>query len=168
MIKALNPLKMKIRTAKVGDINQIMLIFKDYEDASIGYLNTKYKSMRNKKKPIEEHIKLALEKDIKQKNSKFLVMEDNDKITGYIFGEVRDDRHPPYDRPKTGELNDIAVLKEHQGKGISTKLWEELLAWFKKNKCEMVTLSVNCNNKAQEIYKKWGFDLFYLRMIKKI
>ena len=159
---------MIIRTAKMKDIDQIMVVFKDYDNASIDYLPTKYKLMRNKKKPIEKHIKLALEKDIKQKDSKYLVMEDKDKIVGYIFGEIRDDSHPLYDRPKTGELNDLAVLKEHQGKGISTKLWEELWAWFKKNKCEMVTLSVNCNNKAQEIYKKWGFDLFYWRMIKKI
>ena len=159
---------MKIRTAKIEDIDQIMLVFKDYDESSIGYLPTKYKLMRNKKKPVKKHIKLALEKDIKQKNSKYLVMKDENKIIGYIFGEIRDDSHPLYNRPKTGELNDIAVLKEHQGKGISTKLWEELLAWFKKNNCEMVTLSVNCNNKAQEIYKKWGFDLFYLRMIKKI
>jgi ribosomal protein S18 acetylase RimI-like enzyme len=159
---------MKIRTAKIEDINQIIIVFKEYEKASIGYLSTEYKCMRNKKKPLEKHIKLALKKDIKQKNSKYLVMEDNNKVVGYIFGEIRDDSHPLYNRPKTGELNDLAVLKEYQGKSISTKLWKSLLIWFKENKCEMVTLSVNCNNKAQEIYKKWDFELFYLRMIKKI
>jgi diamine N-acetyltransferase len=159
---------MKIRTAKTEDVNQIMIVFKEYEEASICYLSKEYKSMRNKKKPVDKHIKLALKKDIKQKNSKYFVMEENDKVVGYIFGEIRDDSHPLYNRPKTGELNDIAVLKEYQGKSISTKLWKVLLAWFKENKCEMVTLSVNSNNKAQEIYKKWGFELFYLRMIRKI
>ena len=34
---------MKIRTAKIEDINQIIIVFKEYEKASIGYLSTEYK-----------------------------------------------------------------------------------------------------------------------------
>lgn len=159
---------MKVRTAKIEDIELIIPVFMDYEKASEGYLSRKYRSMRNKKKPLKKHIKLAFEKDIQQKNGKFLVMEDQGRILGYIFGEIRDDRHPLFKRPKTGELNDIAVLKEHQGKGIASKLWNELQDWFIKKDCEMITLSVNINNSAQEIYKRWGFEKFYLRMIKKL
>ena len=95
-------------------------------------------------------------------------MEDNGKIVGYIFGEILENSHPLFKKPKTGELSDLAVLKTYQGKGIAGKLWKELLVWFVKKKCKMVTLSVNSNNSAQEIYKKWGFDVFYFRMIKKI
>jgi ribosomal protein S18 acetylase RimI-like enzyme len=159
---------MKVRTAKISDIESIIPVFMDYEKASEGYLSEEYKSMRNKKKPLKKHIKLAFDKDIQQKNGKFLVVEDEDKIVGYIFGEVRDDSHPLFKRPKTGEFNDLAVLKSYQGKGIASKLWNELENWFVKKNCEMVTLSVNINNSAQEIYAKWGFEKFYLRMIKKL
>ena len=159
---------MKIRIARIKDIKQIILVFREYEKASLEYLPKKYKCMRNKKKPLNKCIILAFNKLIEKKNSKFLVFEKNNKIVGYIFGEIRDDSHPLFNRPKTGELNDIAVLKKYQGKNIASELWEELLAWFVKNKCEMITLSVNSNNQAQEIYKKWGFEVFYLRMIKKI
>ena len=159
---------MKIRTAKLNDIDSIIPIFMDYEKASEGYLSEKYRSMRNKKKPLKKHIKLAFEKDIKKKNSKFLVMEDDGKIVGYIFGEIRDDSHPLFEIPKTGEFSDIAVLKKYQGKGIASRLWDELQNWFIKNKCKMITLSVNSNNNAQKIYRRWGFDVFYLRMIKKL
>jgi len=157
-----------MRVAKVKDIEQIIPVFLEYEKASEKYLARKYKSMRNKKKPLQTKIRLALKNNIEQKNSRFLVFEDDGKIVGYIFGEIRDDSHALYKSPKTGELNDIAVLKIYQGKGVASNLWTELLSWFTKKKCEMVTLSVNSNNQAQEIYKKWGFDLFYLRMIKKI
>ena len=159
---------MRIRTAKLKDIDSIIPVFMDYEKASESYLSKEYKSMRNKKKPLKKHIKLAFEKDIKKKNSKFLVIEDEGKIVGYIFGEIRDDSHPLFKRPKTGELNDIAVLNAYKGQGIASKLWKELLNWFIEKKCEMITLSVNFNNKAQKAYKKWGFDVFYLRMIKKL
>ena len=159
---------MRIRAARIQDIDSIIPVVMDYEKASESYLADKYKSMRDKKKPLKKHIKLAFEKDIQKKNAKFLVIEDGNKIIGYIFGEVRDDSHPLYKRPKTGELNDIAVLNKYQGKGVASRLWKELQKWFIRKKCRMVTLSVNSNNKAREIYKRWGFDVFYLRMIKKI
>lgn len=159
---------MKIRAAKIQDIEKIIPIFLDYERASEDYLSNKYKSLRNKKKPLKKYIKKAFERDIKQKNSKFLVLETDNNIVGYIFGEIRDDTHPLFKRPKTGEFNDLAVLKEYQGKGIASKLWKELEKWFIQKNCEMISLSVNINNPAQEIYTKWGFEKFYLRMIKKI
>ncbi len=159
---------MIIRKAKISDIDQIILVFKDYETASVSYLPKKYKMMRNKKKPLEEHIRKALLKDFKTKNSIFLVAEDKGEIIGYIFGEIRDDSHPLYNYPKGGELNDIAVRKKHQGKGVASQLWKELLKWYKSKNCEIVTLNVNANNSAKKMYEKWGFDPFYFRMIKKL
>jgi len=159
---------MKIRTAKLNDIEAIIPVFMDYEKASEDYLSDKYKCMRSKKKPLKKYIRLALKQDIQRENAKFLVIVEKDKIIGYIFGEIRNDEHPLFKRPKGGELSDVAVLKKYRGKGIATKLWSELKKWFVKNKCETITLSVNMNSKAQELYKKWGFENFYLRMIKKI
>ncbi|MFT4309212.1 MAG: N-acetyltransferase family protein [Candidatus Woesearchaeota archaeon] len=159
---------MRIRKAKTEDIDQIIRVFKDYEKASISYLPKKYKVMRRKKKPINKHIRLALTIDIEKKSSRFLVMEDNNTIVGYILGEIRDDNHPLFNRPKTGEFSDIAVLKEYQGRGIASKLYYKLEEWFINNKCEMITLSVNKNNPAKNIYENWGFESFYMRMIKKI
>jgi hypothetical protein len=40
---------MKIRVAKIQDIEKIIPIFMDYEKASEDYLSNKYKSLRNKK-----------------------------------------------------------------------------------------------------------------------
>ena len=104
---------MKIRKAKLKDIDLIIPVFEDYEEASLDYLPQKYKSLRNKKKPLKKHIRLNYKKDITKKNSIFLVAEEDNKIVGYIFWEIRDDSHPLYDMPKTGEFNDIAVLNEY-------------------------------------------------------
>lgn len=159
---------MEIRSAKLGDVEQMIPVLQDYEIASESYLLEKYKYMRNKKSPLKECMKLSLQEQIQKKNGKFLVAEKENKIVGYIFGEIRDDNHLLFDRPKTGELNNIAVLKTHQGQRISSQLWAQLQDWFIENKCELITLSVNINNSAQKIYKKWGFDKFYYRMIKKL
>jgi ribosomal protein S18 acetylase RimI-like enzyme len=159
---------MKIRKATTKDLEQIKTVFLDYEKASMGYLPRKYRLLRNKTKPIDKNIRKALLKDIHAKEAIFLVAEEHKRVVGYIFGHIRDDRHPLWNPPKTGELTDIAVLSTHRGFGIGSKLWHELLKWFKKEKCTFITLSVNVNNNAQEIYKKWGFDKFYLRMIKKM
>ncbi|MEK6845490.1 MAG: GNAT family N-acetyltransferase, partial [Nanoarchaeota archaeon] len=147
---------MHIRKAKIKDIEQIMLVFKDYEKASVGYLPAKYKSLRNKKKPFKKHLRKALAKDIRQRNACLLVAEEGGKVLGFIFGEIRDDKNLLFNRPKTGELYNLAVLKTHQGKGIASMLWKGLRAWFAEKKCKMITLSVNSNNRnAQEIYKRW-------------
>ena len=159
---------MQVRKARIKDIEQIKTVFMEYEEASVNYIPKKYQYLRKKKGPLNQKIKLALTKDIKEKDSLFLVAEENHKVVGYIFGKIRDDKHPLFNPPKTGELDTVAVLKSHQGKGISSKLWKELLKWFAKKKCVFITLSVNSNNPAQEIYKKWGFELFYLRMIRKV
>lgn len=159
---------MKIRKATLKDVGQIAVVFKDYETASVGYISKKYQYLRKKKGPLNQKIRLAIIKDIKHKHSRFLVMEDNDKIVGYIFGTIKNDKHPLFNPPKTGELDTIAVLKSYRGRGIASQLWKELLAWFKREKCKFITLSVNYNNPAQEIYQNWGFEIFYLRMIRKL
>lgn len=159
---------MHIRKAKIIDIKQIQKVFMEYEKASVGYLPEKYKSLRNKRKPFDKHLKKALVKDIRQKNACLLVAEEKSKICGFIFGEIKEDKNMLFKRPKTGELYNLAVLKSHQGKSISSLLWKELRKWFVQQKCVFITLSVNSNNPAQEIYQKWGFELFYLKMIRKV
>jgi len=159
---------MKVRKATIEDVELIVPVFMDCEKENESYLSTKYKSMRNKKKPLLKYVKIALKADIEKKGSRFLLMEDNGAVVGYIFGEVRDDRHPLFERPKTAELSDIAVLGKYRKQGVAARLYKELESWFVKKGCRMITLSVNFNNTAQEMYKKWGFEKFYLRMIKKL
>ncbi len=159
---------MRVRRAMEQDIEAIAKVYLEYERAAVRLLPDKYKSLRDKKKPVIKHVKLALLKDICRRDSVFFVMEHEEKVVGYIFGEIRDDSHPLFQKPKTGELNDIAVLGDHQGKGVGRKLWDELSDWFRKKGCRFVTLSVNPNNQAKRVYEKWGFSEFYSRMIKEL
>lgn len=158
---------MKIRKATIKDIEGIKLVYEDYEKASRSYLPKKYLGLRNKKKPIQKNLIKSLSQDIKRKDGLFLVAEHDGMIVGYIYGMIRPDDHVYFKPAKTGELNDIAVKEEFRGRGISSKLWNELHKWFKIKKCKLITLGTNSNNTAQEIYKKWGFEVFYLRMIRE-
>lgn len=159
---------MAVRPARLEDITKIIPVFVEYERASVSYLPEEYRALRRKREPLEEHIARALERDIAREESRFLVYEDEGVIVGYAYGTIRDDEHPLYDPPRTGEFSDLAVLTSHQGRGIASALWKELLDWFREERCELVTLSVNANNAARAIYEKWGFEEFYVRMIKKL
>jgi GNAT superfamily N-acetyltransferase len=63
-------------------------------------------------------------------------------------------------------LNDIWISKDYRGKGLSSKCKDELFAWFKKNNCNYINLSVLDANNAKHIYKKWGFKTVLNTMVK--
>lgn len=53
----------------------------------------------------------------------------------------------------------ISVLKGYRNKGIGTSLLKEHLKVLKKNNYKRVSLSVNKENYALDLYKKLGFDI---------
>jgi ribosomal protein S18 acetylase RimI-like enzyme len=92
------------------------------------------------------------------------VYEFNSKIVGYIYGTVNQPKSIHLDLPKTGVLEDLAVLKEFRGRKIASELWRELKKWFKNEKCKAIQLQVINGNPADQIYEKWGFDLVLKKM----
>lgn len=53
----------------------------------------------------------------------------------------------------------ISVLKRYRNKGIGTSLLKEHLKVLKNNNYKRVSLSVNKENYALDLYKKLGFDI---------
>ncbi|MFT4307771.1 MAG: N-acetyltransferase family protein [Candidatus Woesearchaeota archaeon] len=159
---------MAVRPARSEDIARIIPIVMEYERESASYLSEEYRAIRRTKEPLDEHLARSLENEIVRADARFLVYEDGGSIVGYAHGMIRDDTHMVYDRPRSGEFSELAVLPSHRGRGIASALWDELLDWFREEDCAFVTLSVNANNRARAIYEKWGFDEFYVRMIKKL
>ncbi len=54
-------------------------------------------------------------------------------------------------------LEDVAVLKSHQGTGIGKKLVEYIIGFAKKNNCYKIIL--DCDEKVVKFYNKLGFYL---------
>ena len=80
-------------------------------------------------------------------NEKYIVAKDGDRVVGMCYVIVKEDRN---------QLQAIYILPEYHGKGIGTKLWSEVFAFFDKNKDIYVEVA-DYNENAIGFYKKLGF-----------
>lgn len=62
------------------------------------------------------------------------------------------------------EINNIAVVKQHQGQGIANLLMHDMLALAEEKGCKKILLEVNQKNTiAQNLYIKFGFQQINIR-----
>lgn len=90
---------------------------------------------------------------VDRSGSLMLVAESDSKIVGFLSAEkgfAQRIRHSAYIV--------VGVLKEYNGRGIGTKLFDRLIEWACENKITRLELTVMCHNeKALALYKKAGF-----------
>ncbi len=80
----------------------------------------------------------------------FLVAEVEDKVVGYVIGAIKWFR--------TGHILAIAVDPPYQGRGIGSKLMEEIMQRFQLKGARIARLEVRKSNvMAQNFYRKLGF-----------
>lgn len=86
----------------------------------------------------------------------FVARDEKDNVVGYIQWIQKSG----FRKESVMELEQIAVLKNSQGKGIGTKLIKESLNHIKiyladsNSNLKAVLVSTRTDNKAQELYKK--------------
>ncbi len=88
----------------------------------------------------------------------FVAVEEG-KVLGYCFCQVHTTRKDPVleDR-ECLYIDDLCVLEGCRGKGIGTKLYNEVLRYAKMRKCDAITLNVwEGNDAAKGFYDKMGF-----------
>lgn len=99
-----------------------------------------------------------------------LVAEADNKIVGAVWTRIVNDfAHIDDNTPSLA----IAVAKESRGKGIGTRLLNDMLTVLKVEGFLSVSLSVQKENYAVKMYKKAGFDVVQnngeeLVMLKKL
>ena len=162
---------MKIRKAKKSDLEDIytlcLELFKS-EDASAGKVAMFLRDLRSRRKDFKSSSKKELLREIKEKNSLYLVAEEDNELKGYVRGCIINVKDPFFKPQKIGYLHAIVTKRKYRGKGISNKLYAELLRWFKKNKCSVVSLEVFATNPAVKLYEKLGYKISTYKMWKKI
>jgi len=55
------------------------------------------------------------------------------------------------------QVTDIAVLPEHQGKGLGKRIVAALVAWLKANAPRSAYISLIADGPAKHLYAKYGF-----------
>ena len=99
-----------------------------------------------------------------------LVAESDNKIVGAVWTRIVNDfAHIDDNTPSLA----IAVAKESRGKGIGTRLLNDMLTVLKVEGFLSVSLSVQKENYAVKMYEKAGFDVVQnngeeLVMLKKL
>ena len=81
-------------------------------------------------------------------NARFDVIERDGEAIGRLYLDVREDEH---------RLVDIALLPEHRGSGIGSRLMRDVLAAAAADGGKKVRIHVESNNPAMRLYRRLGF-----------
>ena len=96
-------------------------------------------------------------------NDSILVLEDEDKIVGYIDYEIRE-KHA-----KTIWVDQLVISEKCRGKGYGKKLMEEIARIAKEEGCERIELECwSFNDSALGMYKHLGFDEQRVKLETKV
>ena len=155
-------MKINIRKATNKDLNKIMELIKDVTDYH--YKIDKYYKPFSKYKGLDKYT----EDQLKDKNVKILVAEEDGKIIGRIVGAII--KAPPYITPKKiGNIDDTFIKNDYRHKAVGKKLLNELLKWFKEKKVKHIELSVDARNEIGiRAWKKFGFYDYRIEMRKDL
>lgn len=141
---------MIIREIRTGDAKDFLELIKKVESHADFMLME-----GGERQTTPEQQKKQLERFEKQDNSTVFVAEDKDKLVGYIIaigGTVKRTQHT------VGLV--IGILSEYRGKGIGSKLFNNITNWAEKHNLSRLELTVVKDNLAGvKLYKKHGFEI---------
>lgn len=142
---------MIIREIKTSDVEKFCILTAKVEEES------EYMLWEAGERNIQIEQQLQMIEGIEQKdNSTILVAEkDNRGLVGFLMsvgGNAKRNKHSSYIV--------MGILKEYRGKGIGTKLFEELERWALNHNIRRLELTVVTRNEAAlSLYKKMGFEI---------
>lgn len=155
--------KMKIRKAKLKDLEEIDLIyvFGTFDEEKLQNKNTSWKKwerdMKNYKKKRLENMR----RGIRSKNEYWIVAEIDGNICG--FGQVA------ILNQEQAEIEKLYIDKNFRGRGIASKIEKELERWLKDKKIKKVYSRILLKNKPSlNFHTKKGFKQTAVRMDKKL
>jgi ribosomal protein S18 acetylase RimI-like enzyme len=141
---------MEIRLATVIDVDQIAILFIEQFDIQATFNPYIIQSGTQSKQFIESVITNA--------NADIFVAELSEKIIGFACVSVKESSDFNFMVPhKYARLMEIIVTKDHQGKGIATKLMNVIKQWSLDRELDHIELSVYTNNSAVNFYTKHGY-----------
>lgn len=95
------------------------------------------------------------------------VFEKNNKLLGYISGEIKSDNRKII--PSVGHIDDWFVSKKYRGKKIGTQLYNQMIKFFKEHSIKIITLGVfNQNKNTYKLYEKMGFKPLDTTLLKRL
>lgn len=104
---------------------------------------------------------------LKSSQKAIYVYEENDKLLGYIYGEVC--KNPDRTLSIVGHVEDWFVSKGSRGKKIGMQLWDKMMDYFRSKHVQIIKLEVFAQNKnAYKLYKKMRFEALDIVLLKRL
>lgn len=96
----------------------------------------------------------------------FVSLDPKQQRTGFLHLQVQQDF---FSGARACHVADLAVAPGHDGQGIGRALLAHAETWAKRHRCELLTLAVfPGNTRARALYRRNGFDIDLLRMVKPL
>jgi GNAT superfamily N-acetyltransferase len=100
--------------------------------------------------------------------SKYLIAASSDgKPVGAAGGRLID-LHGAFAPMKTLHISAVYVLPQHRRSGIGTALLEKLIDWGRAAGAIQCDLNVLAGNPADALYRKHGFSVFELKLVRSL
>lgn len=107
--------------------------------------------------------------EILVKNEEIYVAKLENEIVGYIIFNIKEKENPSMRYRKQLNIDAICVEEKCRGKGIGTKLLEEIKNIAKSKGCTDLYLTVNRENEhAIKVYEKFGFKVKNIAYMMRI
>lgn len=95
-------------------------------------------------------------------STKLIVAEENSKIVGFMLCLLSPNA-PVFKERKVGVVSDVFVLEERRRKGVTKKMLDVAVKWFRKNKVRTVQLGVAHDNlEARAVWRTIGFTPYMI------
>ena len=141
-----------IRLAKISDINSIIELLKD---VLLIHHNIRPDLFKEKG---YKYDKDGLIKLMSKDNYKIFVYEENNKVLGYIFIEIKENLESfSTNYNKEIYIDDLCVDEKYRGKNIGKELVLYVKEYAKEINANYITLHVYKGNLASDFYEKLGF-----------
>lgn len=153
----------KIVDAKIEDIPTLIEM-----QHKLGEVDKTYDYRIAKDKKVEYFDKKALEKLIKSKFGKILLVKVKNQIIGCCYGEIIKQKASFAKFQNLGFMSILYIEKEYRNKSLGRKVFQGIVDWLLDNKIEDIRFSVYTDNKKGiKLYKKLGFVEYKLQMSYK-
>ena len=138
------------------------------EEATLEHIDDVYKIICElEKRPIDkEQFRTIYEDNLKDNNVYYLIALDDSKVIGFASLHIGKLLHHS---SRVGEIQEIVVTRNYQGRGIGTALYISLKNIARKNNCSQ--LEVCCNlkrKKTHDFYLKQGMRQTHYKFVAKL
>lgn len=159
-----------IRKATLEDIPQIVQLwtnFMENHDEIVLKRNKRLESYVIRKKTAPNNYGSFLREQLQSTGTAFIAEVDGAAV-GFTLLVVKDEI-PIYKIEKIGCISDLFVKEEFRGKGISSKIRDEALKWFKMQGISNISVLLYSDNPfVHSVYKKWGFFDYKIEMRREL